>query len=246
MPGIVLVLGPVAFQDFEIPKGINFGGSQLLAVHQLTDGRRILDNIGPDESKISFSGAFSGPDATLRARILNSLRVTGSELDLTWDVFYYTVILSRFSASYENPMWIPYRISCTVVRDEATSAIPSSISLDGSVLADLNVAANTCVGLNVDFINLQNIAATSNATTLGTTAYVAVQVNIQTIQSTINSLMISAENILQTAISSDLASPGLLMESLIISTVASQQMAGLTSANAYVGRAARNLLNAST
>jgi len=65
MSDVILVLGPVAFQDFEIPSAINFGGRQRLAVHQLTNGRRVVDTMGPDASEIGFSGVFSGPDATL-------------------------------------------------------------------------------------------------------------------------------------------------------------------------------------
>ena len=91
MSAVTLVLGPIAFLDFEIPSGINFGGRQLLTVHQMTDGRRIVDCIGGDESKYPSAVHFSGVDAAQRARVLNSLRVTGSPLILSWDIFYYTV-----------------------------------------------------------------------------------------------------------------------------------------------------------
>lgn len=92
MSEVVLQLGPVTFSAFEIPAGINFGGRQIIAIHQLADGRRVIDSIGAAESELSFSGAFSGPTATFRARQLDSLRVAGAELSLTWDVFCYTVV----------------------------------------------------------------------------------------------------------------------------------------------------------
>ena len=60
MSAVTLVLGPIAFLDFEIPSGINFGGRQLLTVHQMTDGRRIVDCIGGDKSEISFCGTVLG------------------------------------------------------------------------------------------------------------------------------------------------------------------------------------------
>jgi hypothetical protein len=246
MSGVVLVLGPVAFQAFEIPSGINFGGRQLLAVHQLTDGRRVVDSIGPDESEISFSGAFSGADATLRARALNALRVAGGGISLTWDVFFYTVVLSRFDAEYENPVWIPYRISCTVVRDEASAANSSVISLGNSVLADLGVAAGQCASLGVDFTDVQACLADPNATTLGSAAYAAAQSSLSLTQSAINTQIGSTEATLRTVISSNPGNAGSLITDLVTSTTAAQQLADLTSASAYVGRAARNLSNAST
>jgi hypothetical protein len=246
MSSVVLALGPVAFQDFEIPSGINFGGRQILAVHQLTDGQRVVDCIGPDESEISFSGAFSGANATLRARTLNSLRLVGGELTLTWDVFFYTVVINHFDADYENPVWIPYRTSCTVVRDEAVATASSVISLGNSILSDLGVATSQCVGFGPDFTDVQSSLANPGATTLGSAAYVAALGSIGLTQSFINTQIGSAEATLQSIISSNPDSAGSLATDLVTSTTAAQRLAGLTSANAYVGRAARNLSNAST
>jgi hypothetical protein len=246
MSTVVLVLGPVAFQDFEIPSGINFGGRQLLAIHQLTDGRRVVDSIGADESEISFSGAFSGTDATLRARTLNSLRVAGDELSLTWDVFFYTVVLSRLDADYQNPVWIPYRISCTVVQDEGAAPISSVISLGNSILADLSVACDHCAGLGIDFTNVQSLLANSGAVTLGSTAYTAAQSSINLTQSAINNQIISTESALQASTLFTPSTVGSLVTDLMASTTSTQQLADLVSAKAYVGRAARNLANAST
>jgi hypothetical protein len=246
MAGVVLMLGPVVFQDFEIPSGINFGGRHLLAVHQLTDGRRVVDSIGPDESEISFSGTFSGVDATLRARILNSLRVAGGELNLTWDVFFYTVVLSHFNADYENPVWIPYKISCTVVRDEAATMTLPVVSLGNSILADLGVAAVQCARLGLDFAAVQSSVTNPDATTLGSAAYAATQSGISLMQSAINAQIVSTEITLRITMPSDPTSVGSLVTNLLTSTTAAQQLVDLTSASAYVGRAARNLLHAST
>jgi hypothetical protein len=246
MPDVVLVLGPVAFQDFEIPAAISFGGRQRLAIHQLTDGRRVIDTMGPDASEIAFSGVFSGADATLRARLLDSLRVAGDELPLTWDVFFYTVILSRFDANYKNPVWIPYHISCTVVLDDATVGLASAISLISSVLSDVGVAANQCTSLSIDFTDVQNSLIAPNATTLGSAAYVAAQSSVNVTQSAVNTQIGSAEATLRGTGSSNPSSAASLVTDLMTSATAAQQLADLTSASGYLGRAARNLSNAST
>jgi hypothetical protein len=121
MRDVALLLGPVAFQDFEIPSGVNFGGRQRLALYRLPGGSRVIDALGRDDAQISFAGIFAGPNATQRARSLDQLRVAGTALPLTWDVLFYTVLISNFYADYRNGWWIPYQIVCTVLRDEAST-----------------------------------------------------------------------------------------------------------------------------
>ena len=246
MSAVTLVLGPIAFLDFEIPSGINFGGRQLLTVHQMTDGRRIVDCIGGDELEISFCGTFSGVDAAQRARVLNSLRVTGSPLILSWDIFYYTVVLSHFDANYENSAWIPYRISCTVVQDMATTVPPAMISLGNSVLTDLGVAANQCTDLGVDFTNIQNDLASPKSTSLGSAAYVSAQSSISLTQAVISAKLMANEAIIQSFTTSSFSSAESLKINLAAAAIATQNLANLTTASGYVGRAARSLSNAST
>jgi hypothetical protein len=241
-----LVLESFVFQDFEVPTGVRFGGRQLLAIHQLTDGRRIIDSIGPDESEISFSGAFSGADAAFRARTLNSLRTAGNELALTWDVFFYTVILREFEADYENPVWIPYRVACTVVRDESLTITSPTLSIGNGILADIGLAASQCAGLGLDLTVTQTCLNDPNATILGTAAYLAAGLQLARTTSAIDSYIEDTETILQTAMPPNGSPAESLMVGLNTSTLAAQQLACLTSANSYVGRASRNLSRAST
>src|SRR5438105_1927567 len=118
MADIALVLGPVILQDFEVSSGVAFGGKQRLAVHNLPGGGRVNDALGRDDAEISISGIFAGSDATVRARLLDQLRVDGQVLDLTWDVYFYSVVIRSFQANYRSAWWIPYHLCCTVVRDE--------------------------------------------------------------------------------------------------------------------------------
>lgn len=53
MSDTVLLLGPVVFQEFEIPPCINFGGRQRLAMHRMPDGARIVDALGRDDAQIA-------------------------------------------------------------------------------------------------------------------------------------------------------------------------------------------------
>src|SRR5277367_6265103 len=118
-----LQLGPVSFQDFELPGRIRFGGAQRLAVHVLPGGARVIDAMGPDDADIAWGGAFSGVDAADNARALDLMRVQGGVWTLAWDAFCYLVVIREFAAAYEHSNWVPYRISCTVVQDLAQSAV---------------------------------------------------------------------------------------------------------------------------
>ena len=111
MSNISFILGPVVFQDFEAAAGIAFGGQQRLVVHTLPGGVRVIDALGRDDAEITVAGTFSGQDATLRARLLDELRVSGATLPLTWDVFFYNVVIRDFQADYRNGYWIPFRLA---------------------------------------------------------------------------------------------------------------------------------------
>src|SRR5260370_40833549 len=104
-----LLLGPVLFQDFELPDRIAWGGAQRLAVHRLPGGIRVIDSLGRDDADISWSGVFTGPDAGLRARLLDLPRADGGLLPLAWSSFVYTAAIPRFDAEYPAENWTPYR-----------------------------------------------------------------------------------------------------------------------------------------
>lgn len=120
MPAAALTLGPIEFQEFEIPPSIRFGGQQRLAIHRLSSGRRTTDILGPEEANITFSGILSGPSASLRSHEIDALRSIGQELHLAWNAYLYNVVISSFKADYTNEWWIPYRISCSVLSNLAT------------------------------------------------------------------------------------------------------------------------------
>src|SRR3954469_21838480 len=95
-----LLLGPILFQDFEMPERVRWGGAQRLSVHRLPGGARVIDALGRDDFDIAWSGVFSGDDATLRARGLDLMRAEGGVWPLTWNWFFYSVVIAVFQADY--------------------------------------------------------------------------------------------------------------------------------------------------
>lgn len=130
------VLGPVAFQGFEVPERITLGGRQRLAVHTLPGGVRVVDAMGPDDGELAWSGMISGIDAAARVRQLDGMRQAGQALPLGWDGWRFTVIISRFEADCANPWWVPYQISCTVLAEgdlAVVEALPALATLAEAV-----------------------------------------------------------------------------------------------------------------
>lgn len=246
MANVALLLGPIVFQDFEVPCGITFGGRQRLALHRLPGGSRTIDALGRDDAQIGFCGIFTGADATLRARSIDALRVAGAALPLTWDVLFYTVLISEFLVDYRMSWWIPYRIVCTVLRDEASALVQPVVSLANAALADISAATGYASNTTVDLSSLAATLSDPAATTRGTLAYAAAQSSLSEAQTSISSSIATAGATLAGTSVSDSSSAEAGAARLTTATEAAGRLSSLSLASAYVRRTATNLANAST
>jgi hypothetical protein len=246
MSNVALLLGPIAFQAFEVPASINIGGAQRLAIHRLLGGVRVIDALGRDDSDIAFSGTFSGPDATLRARLIDEMRVSGLPMPLTWDVFFYSVIIKKFEADYRSGWWIPYRMTCTVVCDEANNAVASVISLADDALSDVTTAFSFATAAGIDLSDAQTAVGAPGAAVRGTASYSS------TLDALVNASALVGAGIDQAELTLGAASwptGGQMPYAAnafggVVS--AAQQVSSLAMAQAFIGRASINLTNAST
>lgn len=134
MAAVAVTLGGVAFRDFEIPQAIEFGGRQALAVHELVGGGRVIDVLGAAAGAIRFAGTFSGPDAEVRAQLLDAARTAGATLPLVWSGFAYEVVIADFTAVYQKPWWIPFEIELVAARN-LVAALPDAVVQAGLDLA---------------------------------------------------------------------------------------------------------------
>jgi hypothetical protein len=227
-----LLLGPVLLQAFELPPAISWGGAQALHIHKLPGGTRIIDAMGRDDAAITWTGIFTGSDCGLRARTIDLMRANGSIWPLTWDSFFYSVVIDRFEADYRRPNWIPYRISCTVLRDEAEALVEDVLALGTSLLADLGAADGFGSGINLAAAGAA--LAVSGATTTGTSANAAAQSQLtQTTTQTNTTLASTGQSLTAT---SDVTE----------ATALAGQTAALANTRGYLQRAAANLSQAST
>ncbi len=232
MPLPTLLLGPLLFDAFELPPTITWGGAQALTIHKLPGGTRIIDALGRDDAAITWSGIFTGPDAGLRARGLDLMRANGALWPLTWDRFFYSVVIDRFDAEYRRPNWIPYRISCVILQDVVEAALEAGISLAASALADLTTAQSLTP--DTDLTDATTALAADGASTSGTAANSAAQTQLsRAIAATRHTLASTGQALLT---STDLATALPL----------AAQAASSATAGAYLARAHSNLSQAST
>lgn len=246
MPKVTLLLGPIAFHDFEVPASINIGGAQRLAIHRLPGGTRVIDALGRDDSDISFSGTFSGPNASERARSIDEMRVAGAPIPLTWDAFGYSVVINKFEASYRSGWWIPYRLSCTVVCDDANGTIAPATSLESDALSDVTTACRFATAAGLELTEAQSAAAMPDAVVKGTATYASALIALASADAIIETGISLAEACLETASwSPDNLGPT-AAAALNGMVSAAQQISALIVAQAYIGRATINAINAST
>jgi hypothetical protein len=224
----LLALGSFEFVDFEVSGEVSFGGAQKLAIHKLIGGTRVIDVMGRDDSDVTWSGIFSGGDAGDRARVLDAMRAAGAPLSLTWDEFCYTVVIEKLEMNFCNPWWIPYRIACAVVVDQAQSLSTYVPDLAGAILGDL-----TSASAYYDVSTALEATAVPDALTEGEADYTTASVVLASTAQSIDAGIQTAQSSLSST-------------SLATLVSASGSLAQLCAARGYVERSINNLDGAGT
>lgn len=137
-----VLLGSIQFTRREIPETIPWSGKQQVAVHKQLGGQRVIDAMGPDPRPIQWSGMFFGPSAATRARAVDALLQSGTQVNLSWGSFSYVVIVVDFHPIYRHEWEIRYSITCEVV---TTGPVLSAPNLDQQTQADLTTLNNMVI-----------------------------------------------------------------------------------------------------
>lgn len=165
---VILTLGGIVFDGFEVPDTIRIGGEQALVVHKLPGGARTIDAMGADDADIPWSGRFRGSEAESRARILESYRKSGQVVLLQWSTYRYQVIVQSFRADYQQPFEIPYTVSCSVVADESVPILSGIPLLDELIGSDLGRALGLSDSLGVAAISTAMVTVQQGIGTVNT------------------------------------------------------------------------------
>ena len=165
---VLLTLGGIIFEDFEVPDSIRIGGEQALVVHKLPGGARVIDAMGADDGDIPWSGRFRGAQAESRARILEGYRKSGKTYLLQWSTYRYKVIVQSFRPDYQQPFEIPYSINCLVVADESAPVLTGIPAIDELIGSDLGRALGLSDSIGVAAIGTAMTTAQQSISTVNT------------------------------------------------------------------------------
>jgi hypothetical protein len=250
---VVLTLGPLLFTDFEVPESINVGGKQILVVHKLIGGSRVIQAMGRDDDDIKWSGRFRGSAAEIRTRLADFLRVQGQPLVLAWSSFRYLVMV-EFKADFHQQYEIPYSISCTVVSDLTNPVLTAVLGVDAAISSDLNQAIQVGAQLNVPGIT-SAISGISTATAAVETFQGAATTDVSAAMSAVGlaQTAIAGQTDIQNAVvaaSGNVAGvvagldPATIASNLTSQASAFSQLGQLYQLKALVGRMGVNISNA--
>ncbi|BBL73221.1 hypothetical protein [Methylomagnum ishizawai] len=104
-------LGDFEFQRFEVPDAIHTGGTQILAVHPLIGGNRVVNAMGQSYANIEWSGTLTGPDAWNRMAALDAMRKSGKRYTLTFHGLRAPVVIEELRRTIHTVALIDYEIS---------------------------------------------------------------------------------------------------------------------------------------
>ena len=195
----LLILGDIVFDYVEIPDDFNFGGQQLLKVHQLIGGARTVDALGRSDDDIVFGGLFFGKNAAERARAVDYMRVAGKEVELIFGEFIYLVVIKAFEPIFERYYQVKYKVTLTVINN-LTLPVPvplpnnynSAVDNDLQIIGDLLGAANS-TALTAGVANLNaSVLAGGNLATATPEQLNAINDNIANCQAINNQLISGA------------------------------------------------------
>ncbi|GBR12384.1 hypothetical protein [Asaia spathodeae] len=106
-----VTLGNLVLSGPEVPDELVIGGRQVLIIHRLLGGGRVIDSVGNDPARLVLTGRFIGPMATSRARRLETMREAAQVLAFSVADLSARVWIAEFSWSYRARGTIcPYRL----------------------------------------------------------------------------------------------------------------------------------------
>lgn len=223
-----IFINDLVLEDIRGASGISFGGSQILAVHRLPGGGRVVDALGGSDADLRWRGVLRGSAAYELAQELDSLRVAGAPVSLSWGQAAYTVLIAELDLEFDCPWWIPYSIRCTVANALPASAGFMQGGATNAALADITSASA--------WFDVGSLAASVTATSGSAPVAQAValaQANFTTVKASLSSALQVAQTDLNSAF-------------LIAQTSAAGALAGLVAAQSFLGRANTNFRTAIT
>lgn len=135
-----IMLGGMILTGIEVPDRLQVGGRQMLAVHRVIGGGRVIDALGNDPDRLELSGRFMGPDAQARAQAVERMRIAGVPVAFSGAGLSGMVWIAQFAYAYEAKGAIcSYRLVLERASDSPAAAVDNTV-LTGLVGSDATQA----------------------------------------------------------------------------------------------------------
>ena len=96
-----VILGNLVLTGIEVPDTLQVGGRQMLVVHRLPGGGRVVDALGNDPGRLELKGRFLGPDAQMRAQAVERMRMAGQQVAFSAAGLSVQVWIAQFTYVYQ-------------------------------------------------------------------------------------------------------------------------------------------------
>lgn len=120
--GDIVTLGGIQLTIWQTPSRIAMPSTQMVNKHIMVGGARQIDSMGPDPEVLAWKGHSRGIYAGTNMAALKALCNSGATVPLTWNAFFYMVVVSAFIPIYMRPNEWEYDICCEVVTDSLYGA----------------------------------------------------------------------------------------------------------------------------
>lgn len=146
--GTPFSIGGVTFTAKEEPSSLPIGQArQMMAVHTLPGGTRIVQAFGVEPQDVSWSGHFWDQSVKDRVNALRSYAVSGNEIPIQWGSEAYFCIVKEFRPVYLHDYHATYDITVTITRDaNGAFSVATAPSIDKQV-SQLQQNAQTAADL---------------------------------------------------------------------------------------------------
>lgn len=137
-----VILGNLVLTGIEVPDTLQVGGRQMLVVHRLPGGGRVVDALGNDPGRLELKGRFLGPDAQMRAQAVERIRMAGQQVAFSAAGLSVQVWIAQFYYVYQAKGAV---CSYTLVleRPQETTAVQTSRTLSGILGDDVGSALDS-------------------------------------------------------------------------------------------------------
>lgn len=195
-------LGPIILSGVEVPPAIPFAGKQNLAVHDLYGGGRNIQSLGAVDSPISWSAMFVGSLAMKRARYINTFRLSGKPIVLSFSGVMVVCVIEEFQPVYKAINWVPYSIRLIPQTESWNNPVVTHTMTHASFLQKLigtanNVRAWWTATMTTAMNDLQTVMnGVSDLASVPAATIEGLTTTVQAVQSELNGIQASVENTL--------------------------------------------------